>query len=132
MNHLLENFNIAADPRSGPAAEAPVVYMDDGSEQPLPVKWAVCPVCDGNGTHVNPAIDAGGLTAEDFAEDPDFAEDYMRGTYDQTCNHCKGRTTVPVTDEDACDPLLLAMYRRQVQDEADDRACELAELRAGC
>lgn len=97
----------------------------------LPVKWAVCPVCDGNGTHVNPSIDANGITAEDFADDPDFAEDYMRGAYDQTCNHCNGRTTVPVTDEDACDPVLLQLYREQVQDEADDRACHLAELRVG-
>lgn len=127
----LENYNIAADPRSQGPATAPVVYMDDGSEVELPVKWAVCPVCEGRGTHVNPAIDAGGLTAEDFADDPDFAEGYMRGDYDQTCNHCKGRTTVQTTDEDACDPLLLAMYRRQRQDEADMRAETLAEIRAG-
>lgn len=67
-------------------------------DEPAPVKsvrWIVCPVCEGKGTHVNPDIDANGLTAEDFDEDPDFAEDYRSGVYDVTCYTCKGRTTVP-------------------------------------
>jgi hypothetical protein len=53
-------------------------------------KWIVCPVCHGNGTTVNPNIDAHGPTAEDFAEDPDFAEDYCKGMYDVTCRGCQG------------------------------------------
>ena len=128
---IIEELNYARDPRNCDAAMAPVVYMDDGSEEPLPVKWAVCDVCEGKGTHVNPSIDCNGISPEAFAEDPDFAEDYSSGMYDQPCNHCKGRTTVPVVDEGACDSLLLAMYRRQLQEEADDRACYLAEMRMG-
>ncbi len=53
-------------------------------------KWIICPGCSGEGTCVNPAIDCQGLTAEDFAEDPDFAEDYFSGTYDQRCAACNG------------------------------------------
>lgn len=127
----LENYNIASDPRSQGPAEVPVVYMDDGTEEPLPMKWALCPVCDGKGSHVNPSIDACGVSREQFEDDPDFAEQYWNGTYDQICTRCKGRTTVPVIDEDSCDSLLLAMYRRQLQDQADDRACQLAEIRMG-
>ena len=57
-------------------------------------KWIVCPVCDGEGKTVNPNIDSHGLTAEDFYEDPDFAEEYMSGTYDITCRGCKGQRVV--------------------------------------
>jgi hypothetical protein len=57
-------------------------------------KWIVCPVCDGEGKTVNPAIDCNGLTREDFAEDPDFAEDYMSCMYDITCRACNGMRVV--------------------------------------
>jgi len=57
-------------------------------------KWIVCPVCEGEGKTVNPAIDSHGLTREDFAEDPDFAESYMRGDYDITCRACMGQRVV--------------------------------------
>ena len=52
--------------------------------------WIICPACSGNGTHTNPNIDAHGLSAEDFADDPDFAEDYFSGTYDVRCSACGG------------------------------------------
>lgn len=57
-------------------------------------KWIVCPVCDGEGKTVNPDIDSNGLTAEDFRDDPDFAEDYMSGAYDIQCRACKGLRVV--------------------------------------
>ena len=57
-------------------------------------KWIVCPVCEGNGKTVNPAIDCNGLTREDFMEDPDFAENYMSGMYDITCRGCGGKRVV--------------------------------------
>lgn len=34
-------------------------------------KYVVCPVCHGEGKTMNPNIDAHGLTAEDFADDPE-------------------------------------------------------------
>lgn len=57
-------------------------------------RWIICPACDGEGTCVNPNIDANGLTAEDFAEDPDFSENYMSGLYDVTCGACHGRGSI--------------------------------------
>ena len=57
-------------------------------------KFIVCPVCGGKGTTVNPNIDAHGLTREDFDDDPDFAEDYNSGMYDQVCACCDGKRVV--------------------------------------
>jgi hypothetical protein len=61
----------------------------------IPFRWVLCEVCHGKGRHVNPSIDCGGLTREDFDDDPDFAESYMRGDYDQACSCCGGRRTMP-------------------------------------
>jgi hypothetical protein len=58
-------------------------------------KYEVCSLCEGRGKHVNPSIDCGGLTQEDFAEDPDFAEEYMSGNYDVPCACCHGKRVVP-------------------------------------
>ena len=60
-----------------------------------PFKWVVCNLCQGKGKVVNPSIDSGGLSAEDFAEDPDFMEGYLSGMYDIECPRCAGRTTIP-------------------------------------
>lgn len=70
----------------------------DNGEQLFNVKieWGVCPLCRGRGRHVNPSVDAHGLSAEDFYEDPDFAKSYLEGDYDIICNLCNGRTTVPI------------------------------------
>lgn len=58
-------------------------------------KFEVCDTCRGSGKTVDPSIDAGGLTAEDFDADPGFREDYMSGTYDITCPGCGGEKVVP-------------------------------------
>lgn len=133
----IENLNYYSDQRvQAEPAGVPVAFYDhpDGGGQeevPLPWKWAVCDLCSGKGTHVNPSIDAGGLTAEDFHDDPDFAEQYRDGLFDVPCRQCRGRTTIPVVDEDACPPDLLKAYYQQQMDEAADRAAHLAELRMG-
>lgn len=57
--------------------------------------FALCPTCRGRGTHVNPNIDGGGLTSDDFADDPDFYDDYFAGNYDVSCSECDGRRVVP-------------------------------------
>lgn len=57
-------------------------------------RWIICPVREGEGTTVNPNIDAHGLSAKDFAEDPDFLEAYMSVAYDITCRGCDGRRVV--------------------------------------
>lgn len=134
MNRL-EALNFARDLRNQGPATPPILYLEteDGhvDEIELPTRWAVCPVCSGEGKHINPAIDCGGLSREDFDEDPDFAEAYMAGVYDVPCNHCGGRTTVREVDLTALSPEQRQAWQQQLRDEAEYRALELAELRAG-
>ncbi len=76
-----------------------VVDVDE-TEITLPLEFEVCSVCDGRGRHVNPSIDAHGLSSDDFHDDPDFAEDYFGGTYDVDCYECDGHRVVPTLNED--------------------------------
>tara|TARA_Y100000310_G_scaffold73381_2_gene69521 strand:- start:740 stop:1291 length:552 start_codon:yes stop_codon:yes gene_type:complete len=65
-----------------------------------PIRNALCPHCEGDGTMVNPNIDCGGLSQEDFDDDPDFEEDYHSGRYDIQCSHCKGEKIVHAVNFD--------------------------------
>lgn len=82
------------------------ILDEDGDEETvtLPAKFEVCGTCNGKGRHVNPSIDAHGLSAEDFAEDPSFKEDYFTGVYDVDCAECGGKRVVPEVDETRCTP----------------------------
>ena len=78
MNAHIERMNHENDPRvragkegdwfksfNETAMTATIVYLDDEGddvEVDVPVKFGVCPTCDGKGSHVNPSIDAGGLS----------------------------------------------------------------------
>lgn len=63
----------------------------------VPFRWEVCCSCNGKGRYVNPSIDRNGLTEEDFAEmGDDFTEGYFGGTYDVTCEECRGQRVSPV------------------------------------
>ena len=99
--------------------------------EPLPYVFEVCPVCRGKGSHVNPSIDASGLTAEDFHDDPEFSEHYREGLYDQTCNRCGGMRVVQVVDRDQCDADLLAKYDAEADADADYQAMVRAERASG-
>lgn len=57
--------------------------------------WEVCRVCRGNGHHVNPSIDAHGITWQEFDDDPEFEEEYRSGFYNVTCYECKGLRVLP-------------------------------------
>lgn len=97
----------------------------------LPVKFAVCELCEGKGKHVNPSVDAHGLGREDFDSDPDFAGDYFNGAYDVTCYRCDGLRLEPVVDSDRLSTQGRADWRR-VQDkiELQDREDALARHEA--
>ena len=130
-NWALENYNIASDARSRGPAEKPVLYMEDGTELELPMKYEVCPVCEGKGKHVNPAIDAGGLS-EEMMEDEEFLDGYAGGVYDVPCNRCEGKRVVPVVNWDALSDEERKAYEAQLDDEAGWEAERLAEIRMGC
>lgn len=131
----LERMNLANDPRFNPPEQKFVLYEVDekgrATETSLPTHWEVCPMCHGEGKHVNPNIDAGGLTAEDFAEDPEFMEEYMSGTYDIPCNACKGRCTVKAVSMEQLSEKTRKAYEKQLQEEAHYRSIERAEFIAG-
>jgi len=100
----------------------------------LPGRYEVCSRCQGKGTHVNPAIDGNGLSAEDFAEDPDFEEAYFAGHYDITCQECQGQRVVPVADIAACSyaqKRLIVSERLYQRDLWEMRQEQLAEQRMG-
>ena len=104
---------------------------DESTELEVPIVMEVCSTCDGRGKHVNPSIDSGGISADDFAEDPDFAEEYRRGAYDVTCYECAGKRVVPVLDEDRLPPEIRKNLREKAEaDESYRRECE-AERRMG-
>ncbi len=106
---------------------------EDGGGQDLtiPAKVCVCLTCNGRGKHVNPSIDAHGLSREDFEEDPDFAEQYMSGVYDVTCYGCGGRNVVLEPDELRADPDDLKTLYGHQKEMAEMRSAYLAELRMG-
>lgn len=122
---------IGYDVREHQQVARPVLYLEDGSELKLPVKREVCPVCDGTGTHVNPSIDSHGIGADEFADDPDFAEEYFGGVYDVVCNECGGRNVVDVVDIEALSPEHKALWEAQEQDRFDLEAEYAAERRFG-
>ena len=88
----------------------------------------VCPTCNGKGVHVNPSIDAHGISPEEFDEDPDFYRDYMKGVFDAQCYGCAGIRVVPIPNEDT------DIGRRviaKMQDQAEWAREEAEALRRG-
>lgn len=77
-------------------------------------KWEVCPRCEGEGKHVNPAIDGNGLSSEDFDELGDeFREDYFAGIYDVPCYECKGKRVVKAQSAKTQDELENEAFDRE-------------------
>ena len=113
----MEHINYVNDPRTFKHPKVP---------EHLPTKWAICDSCEGNGTMVNPSVDAGGLSV-DLSDDPDFMGDYMSGTYDVCCNVCGGSGKVRELDRSRQDfAVQIAEYDEEVKAfyecEAESRA----------
>lgn len=100
----------------------------DGTVIELPAKYEVCIRCRGEGRIPLPGM---AFTAEDFAEDPGFAEDYFGGLYDQTCPDCNGLRVVDVVDHDRADTDAIAKYETWCADIADSQRVADAERRMG-
>jgi hypothetical protein len=99
----------------------------------VPAIYAVCGPCGGRGSYINPAIDSNGITGEEMDElGEEFREGYMRGTYDVTCDACDGKRVALVEDRERIAPDVLEAIIRRSESEAEYRAEEEAERRAGC
>lgn len=107
------------------------IFDDEGDEIELPGKWEICHRCRGNGTHTNPNIDGNGLPQE-FVDDDDFMDEYMRGVYDVPCSECGGPGKIVVIDEERCNPDQIKRYEEEQQELADLRHMEAMERAAGC
>jgi len=95
----------------------------------VPTAFEVCGTCDGSGKVVNPNIDASGLTREDFADDPDFAEDYFSGAFDIGCPACGGLRVQAVPK---FPKWLEDMIKEHDRDEAEYVRVVCAERAMGC
>jgi len=113
----------------------PKFEMTDDDNEPefvtlvLPARYEVCDTCEGKGSHVNPSIDAHGISGEEFAEDPDFEESYLSGRYDVTCYGCGGMRVVPVVDEDRASKADFVLYEEHADECAAYDAEEASEAR---
>jgi len=111
----------------------PCLDEDHGAYFCIPSKFEVCGTCLGAGTHVNPSIDAHGITSEEWENDWDeeSREAYRSGGYDVTCSECNGLRVVPVPDESRATPEAMKAWEEIVKDDAQYRAeCE-SERRMG-
>jgi hypothetical protein len=97
----------------------------------VPAKRGVCSRCDGEGVHDHLAF-SNGLTSEDFAGDPDFREEYLRGTYDVRCSECNGKRVVDAPDWDRMTERQRELAGAHWDALAEDAAMAAAERRAGC
>lgn len=138
----LEQYNYEMDYRTQAARKDKPKPTEDGREMTvylgeneegeeeyatLPCKFEVCRTCNGKGSHVNPSIDAGGLTQEDFYEQgDDFREEYFGGVYDVTCYECSGLRVTPEVNWGLIqnDEKLKEQYNRWQKRLADDAEYE--------
>jgi len=102
--------------------------QEDGTVVTLPLRREVCPRCDGRGVHDHEAF-SNGISAEDFAEDSEFAEAYWEGAYNVPCSECNGRNVVDVVDVEAIPAWLRPAYDAWERDD-DAWQNELAHERS--
>lgn len=93
-----------------------------------PTKVEVCPQCGGRGTS---SLYLGSFSHDQMTEDPDFAEDYMRGGYDRTCDSCQGRNVVETIDVDRLTHDQLQSFNDWMGDAYESDSIQRMEWRAG-
>ena len=106
-------------------------------EYTLSSKWAICGQCDGEGKHVNPSIDCGGITQSEWENEWDYEEReaYMSGRYDVQCQACGGSGKVRVYADAKSGSFLEWCYNEHDElcnSRYADALERAAELRMGC
>ncbi len=98
----------------------------------LPTKKIVCLTCGGEGYCANPAVDGNGLSPDHFAENPEFAGDYLGGACDTRCETCDGYRVVDAIDRDNCAAEQIQDYEEYQRNERESREMHEAEKQMGC
>ena len=93
--------------------------LDDGL--PVSSRFVVCDMCHGHGNVVNPSIDCGGISDDDFREDPDFEEAYFSGAYNIPCPECDGKRVVTQMNPEHLGPLAKKVLAWAAKMEEDSR-----------
>jgi hypothetical protein len=96
----------------------------------LPGKFEVCWRCKGHGVH--DSWENGMTSDEMYEQGPDFAEDYMSGTYDTRCSECKGKRVLEELDRERATAEQLAIYDDNEREAMEYYAEVAAERRMGC
>lgn len=101
----------------------------------LPKYKVVCPLCEGEGTHVNPAVDGNGISADEFYHewDEESRSMYLNGGYDVQCEECLGKNVVDEVDEDRLQhtPELLKAWQDFQREHYETEAMMAAERAMG-
>ncbi len=105
-------------------SKIPTLFAENDEEIELPWKWEICDHCRGHGKSTRYL---GAFTADQMREDPEFAEAYMNGEYDQTCETCRGSGKVKVLDRAKTPPNQLAAYDSQEAELEQTRSIERQE-----
>ena len=100
-------------------------------EERVPTIWEICYRCEGEGNHVNPAVDGNGITPDQFNEDPDFEAAYFSGVYDVPCYECDGAGKIRVLDEDRATDAQKQDIQKWVESDQETEAIRQAEMRMG-
>lgn len=85
--------------------EITIRYQDkEGTEVEIqvPARYEVCRDCNGEGTELYGSMKGYAYSAEEFHDDPDFAEAYIGGNYDVACSTCRGQRVELRPDRDFC------------------------------
>ena len=106
------------------------LYLED-IEHKVALKWITCPTCNGEGEHINPSIDAHGITQDEFEEDPYFEHEYHSGVYVVTCYECDGHKKVVDVDREKTSKEALRFVDDYRRNESYYRSERMAERRMG-
>ena len=107
----------------------------NGHRITLPTRWAICPTCEGNGSH-SQAI--GAITGQEWLDDwsPEEREDSLNGAYDRHGETCDGSGKVLEVNRRACNTRELRAALKD-HDEGEEHLAEVdaiqrAEIAFGC
>jgi len=99
--------------------------QSDGTQfRGVSTEIVICGDCEGRGVMT---LRPFAFTADDFAEDPDFADDYRDGFYDEPCDTCDGLGRYYALKGTQQHPEVIEGFSRWLNMVAEDEAISRAE-----